>query len=234
MANNEDDDEYFIPLQDQRVFGAGLKRKRVHFVPATENGPQASPPKPETPSIQDYYLSIVLPNTKSTPSPNNKQSPTTCSSSDNPPTLDPPLCPTCHLPLPSAPQKPHESTLPHQLSLPHSHPPSSLPRQHIGLQYLCAHGWDPDSRSGLGARGEGVRFPVKVRWKGDTVGLGIKGGEKVGGGVARKGGKVKKKEKLGAKEVRKLEEEGRRRGERLKNTLYGRVDVEEYLASGKE
>ncbi|KAI9857872.1 MAG: hypothetical protein M1813_007987 [Trichoglossum hirsutum] len=228
MADNsysgEDDDEYFIPLQDQRVFGAGLKRKRVQFVPATRDGVDASPPVAtlETPSIRDYYLSVVLPQSKDKETNTN---PPSCSNSEQQAAT---ICPSCHLPLPPTPQKPHESTLPHQVSLPHSHPPSSLPREHIGLQYLCAHGWDPDSRAGLGANGEGVRYPVKVKWKGDTVGLGVKVSGVGRGAVADKG-KVKK---LGAKEVRKREEEQRRKGERLREQFYASVDVETYLRAG--
>ncbi|KAI9760704.1 MAG: hypothetical protein M1840_002352 [Geoglossum simile] len=207
-AVDDDDDEYFIPLQDQRVFGAGLKRKRVHFVPAAPTAEAL--PQPPAKAIGDYYLSVVLGKDKQTaPVETEHQTP--------------PLCPACHTPLGPSPQKtPHESTLPHQISLPHSHPPSSLPRQHIGLRYLCKHGWDPDSRLGLGKSGEGRRGAIKVVWKGDTVGLGVKADN----GVVRGKGKEKP---LGAKEVRKKAEEEKRRGEKLREEFWGRVDVDAYL-----
>jgi hypothetical protein len=71
---------------------------------------------------------------------------------------------------------------------------------------------------------------VKVKWKGDTVGLGAKSIGKVEGvGMVDKG---KRREKLSAKEVRKLEEEEKRKGERLRDAFYGRVDVEKYLGRG--
>ncbi len=54
-----DDDVYEIPLQDQRVFGAGIKRKRVKFVPSTT--PTTSVPTgPSISSIGDAYLKMVL------------------------------------------------------------------------------------------------------------------------------------------------------------------------------
>ena len=34
MADS-DEDYYEVPLRDQRYFGAGIKRRRVNFVPAT-------------------------------------------------------------------------------------------------------------------------------------------------------------------------------------------------------
>ncbi|KPI35522.1 uncharacterized protein AB675_10924 [Cyphellophora attinorum] len=59
-----DDEDYFVPLEDQRVFGAGIKRKRIAFVPATDDATTTSaipsttsPPKT---TVADRYLSIVL------------------------------------------------------------------------------------------------------------------------------------------------------------------------------
>lgn len=69
---NGDDEDYFLPLEDQRVFGAGIKRKRVPFVRPSDHGTlsttadQASSSavrqtsEPAT-SVADRYLSIVLP-----------------------------------------------------------------------------------------------------------------------------------------------------------------------------
>ncbi|PYI03031.1 hypothetical protein BO78DRAFT_400056 [Aspergillus sclerotiicarbonarius CBS 121057] len=66
----EDEDEYFLPLQDQRVFGAGIRRKRVPFVRSSEHElsttttttSRISEPVPTSSgqSIADRYLSIVL------------------------------------------------------------------------------------------------------------------------------------------------------------------------------
>ncbi|KAF3395031.1 hypothetical protein DPV78_008852 [Talaromyces pinophilus] len=61
---NYDDEDYFLPLEDQRVFGAGIKRKRVPFVRATDDLHTTTPSAPisNTParSVADIYSSIVL------------------------------------------------------------------------------------------------------------------------------------------------------------------------------
>ncbi|KAJ5122499.1 hypothetical protein N7526_009436 [Penicillium atrosanguineum] len=56
-----DDEDYFLPLEDQRVFGAGIKRKRVPFVRSSEHELSTTRPA-STPAtnIADTYLSIVL------------------------------------------------------------------------------------------------------------------------------------------------------------------------------
>jgi hypothetical protein len=64
------DDEYEIPLEDQRVFGAGIKRKRVAFVPSTQAAFDAAktggvPSAGQ--SVSDIYLSIVQPRSVSAP-----------------------------------------------------------------------------------------------------------------------------------------------------------------------
>ncbi|KAF4629951.1 hypothetical protein G7Y89_g8188 [Cudoniella acicularis] len=58
-----DDDTYEIPLQDQRVFGAGIKRKRVHFVSAasTSNASSVATTSKSAKAISDLYLKLVLP-----------------------------------------------------------------------------------------------------------------------------------------------------------------------------
>ena len=67
-ASFSDDEEYTIPLKDKRVFGAGIKRKRVHFVPATHDGDEAVPTSTANrrallgtrESAAERYLRIVL------------------------------------------------------------------------------------------------------------------------------------------------------------------------------
>lgn len=60
----DEEDKYLIPLQDQRIFGAGIKGKRVHFIPPTTDYP-TDPSKPSKPSkAGDRYLSIVLPTSR--------------------------------------------------------------------------------------------------------------------------------------------------------------------------
>ena len=89
IDNEEDEDEYFLPLQDQRVFGAGIRRKRVPFVRSSEQHQQhlsttrVSSSEPATPStstgqsIANKYLSIVLSSkSKSNPATPSTQSQT--------------------------------------------------------------------------------------------------------------------------------------------------------------
>ncbi len=221
----EEEEEYCIPLQDQRVFGAGLKRKRVQFIPGASDTTINTPPsqKPSSPkAIGDHYLSIVL-------AKSNDSKPTSVERELEKRSAEP-LCEICNLPVPTAPSfasvdKPHESSLAHQVCLTHSHPPSHIDRTRPGLKYLSSYGWDPDSRLGLGVTGEGIRIPIKGKVKNDTVGLGVDLGKLRKKGVCPEG----KEKKLNAKEVRRLEDEGRKRRERLQEMFYRSEDLERYL-----
>ncbi|EEP75869.1 predicted protein [Uncinocarpus reesii 1704] len=255
MAANED--EYFLPLEDQRVFGAGIKRKRVQFVPSSETQPKASSAPattastphpdgtsitPEPSSLGDKYLSIVL--SKSTsPSPSLDPSTVPATAHGSPSATEdttPPTCDICNLPLsepPPAtagskyPPHPHESSLVHQASLPHSHPPSAIDRTRPGYKYLSSYGWDPDSRAGLGPTGSGIRVPVRARVKHDTAGLGLQA-KQMSDAERREREKRKIAGKLNAKQVRKREEEGKRKGERLREMFYRSDDLDKYLGGG--
>lgn len=202
-----DQETYFLPSEDQRIFGAGIKRKRVPFVPAstTESRDAA---KPKT-AVGDRYLSIVLKEQDQK------------SATDEHATV----CDVCGQPV----SKFHESSISHQLCLEHSHPPSHLPREHIGLKILGSHGWDPDSRLGLGASGEGIRIPIKSKIKNDTVGLGIETQSSNDRGLFKvKADGVKR---LNAKEVRMQEEAGRKQAQKLQQNFYGE-DLSKYLGPG--
>jgi len=89
MPLEEDDEDYFIPLEDQRVFGAGLKKKRVRFVRSSESNGILSTTttaigdvkteesageadKPLLPSVAERYLSIVLPDQAKRPTSQSK------------------------------------------------------------------------------------------------------------------------------------------------------------------
>ncbi|KAJ3527978.1 hypothetical protein NM208_g10438 [Fusarium decemcellulare] len=212
------DGEEDVPLHHKRAFGAGLKRKRVEFVPAKD--PDAgttttvTPTKATDTSIGDLYASVVL---KSGPEP--KKDTATGDSTEEAPEI----CPTCALPVASTSQ-PHEASFAHQVSLTHSHPPSALDRSRMGLRALRAQGWDPDARQGLGREGEGMRYPIKVVAKEDTLGVGATIPESV-----QKKEKEEKPKKLNRKEMRQLAAKERQRNERLQGEIYGRVDVERYL-----
>ncbi|KAF4451802.1 hypothetical protein F53441_5277 [Fusarium austroafricanum] len=213
-ASDESHGEEDIPLHYKRAFGAGLKRQRVEFVPAQD--PDAgttttiTPAKSTDTSIGDLYASIVLKPTEK------KEGQTTRGEPEE-------ICPDCKLPISSTSQ-PHEASFAHQVSLTHSHPPSALDRSRMGLRALKSQGWDPDARQGLGREGEGMRYPIKVVAKEDTLG--------VGATIPKDIQEKKKEEKLkplNRREVKELRAKERQRHERLQGEIYGRVDVESYL-----
>lgn len=243
-----DDDEYEIPLQDQRVFGAGIKRKRVKFVPSsTESSTAPRSASTSKQPIGDLYLSLVLPNQskQSKPSPALGESVPHGDSNSAESQVQTHVCEVCKLPLtlqeeadalsaetdsdqPTPKSRPHEASLAHQVCLTHSHPPSYLDRKRKGLAYLSAYGWDPDSRLGLGATGQGRQYPIKTKEKNDKLGIGVvvpkdKDLEKM---------RKVKEVKLDAGKVRKLAEKDRKRTERLQEMFYRNEDVERYLGNG--
>ncbi|KAI5812988.1 hypothetical protein BZA77DRAFT_322771 [Pyronema omphalodes] len=128
-----------------------------------------------------------------------------------------PICEVCGL---EVRDEKHQTTLAHQSALPHSYPPHSFPRSNKGLKILQDSGWDPDARIGLGKRGEGERYPIKVADKKDVLGVGARPGDKV---------KVEKERRLGPKELRKKEKESQKLKERVRRELNGRTDIEALL-----
>ncbi|KAK5988165.1 hypothetical protein PT974_12305 [Cladobotryum mycophilum] len=222
--DSEDDD---IPLHHRRPFGAGLKRKRVEFVKATDPdaGNSVIGQSKAASSIGDLYASIVLgKSSPATPAKSESCNPaesTSTSTSVLPENKEePPLCAVCLLPITTS-MRQHEASLAHQVSVAHSHPPSALDRSRMGLRALESQGWDPDSRLGLGRDGEGMRFPIKPAVKEDTLGIGATLPDKR---------EIKEKSKpLTTKERGALEDKERKRGERLQAEIYGRIDVEKYL-----
>jgi len=249
-----DEDHYEIPLQDQRVFGAGIKRRRVRFVPSSSD--QSTPPVTggrSAESISNLYLSLVLP--KETSAAVDAAASTTelseapaYSTARSRAVPEQPVCEICNLPLTTvdlattasqfevssnppetvaraSTSRPHEASIAHQVCLEHSYPPSHLDRSRKGLTYLSSYGWDPDSRLGLGASGQGIQFPIKAKAKDDKMGIGV---------VLPKAGERRKKEKvekLDAGKVRKLQEKDKKRAERLRDIFYRNDDVERYLGN---
>jgi hypothetical protein len=223
------DDEYFVPLQDQRVFGAGVRKKGITFV-------QAAPLEsalPDVPtgssSAADKYMSIVLGKKDKDDAAKtivDGEQVTTNDALTN--------CAVCSQRIASGDKvavNAHESSIAHQVCLEHSHPPSHLDKEHVGVKYLTAYGWNPDSRLGLGARGEGIRIPIKAKEKYDTVGL----REKVDEDDIKVKVKTQPKAedkvmvRLNAKQVRKQELEAKKRAEKLRASFYGNSDVDKYL-----
>lgn len=225
----EADDEYYVPLVDQRVFGAGIKRKRVAFVPARNDEP--SLPGAAGSNARSRYLSIVMKTAGTDDSVEDKPK------SEQPARQEPlTICEICSQKVAegSGVLNTHETSIAHQMCLQHSHPPSHLDRSHVGLKYLQEYGWDPDARRGLGARQEGIRIPVKAVPKNDSAGLGLlhNDEEEMDGAKQKKKTQPEEKHvvKLNAKEVRRVEEEKSRRAEKLRRSVYGE-DLSLYLGS---
>ncbi|KAI1103130.1 hypothetical protein F4804DRAFT_244834 [Jackrogersella minutella] len=227
MATEEwSDPEYDIPLQDKRPFGSGLKRKRVVFVPASSGNlktTEENVPEKSSQSVSDLYLSIVLPKEKESGQPPSAEI------SDG--TTTPQICEICQLPLDEniksseklkTVSRPHEASIAHQVCLSHSHPPSALDRSRMGLNVLQSQGWDPDSRKGLGSEQQGMQYPIKVKPKNDTLGIGVQ----VPKNLPAKKEKVKTYD---AKKIRKMALEDKKRYERLRRQFYGNSEVEKYL-----
>jgi G-patch domain len=227
--SQEEEEEYFLPLQDQQVFGAGIRRKRVPFVYAQSESATTSQAYPN-PGLGEKYLSIVLPQ-----SPEKAENTQECLKESRKDkvaaTSSEVICAICSLPIASAtptsssPSKPHDSSIAHQVCLSHSHPPSHLDRENVGVRYLSSYGWDPDARLGLGTTGTGIRTPIKSKIKNDTVGLGVKDGDRV---------RVQKESKgtvrLNAKQLRILEIAEKKREAKLRQDFYGK-DLDAYLGT---
>ncbi|KAJ5587540.1 uncharacterized protein N7459_003305 [Penicillium hispanicum] len=259
MPPEADDEDYFLPLEDQRVFGAGIRRKRVPFVRSSEHELNTTAPArpsstPSGTSIADRYLSIVLPQTDTkatTPGTHPALEPVPPRTTHSAPPLaraiSPPApsslqsnihCGVCNLPLSSElpstatetfDARPHEASLAHQVCLTHSHPPSHLDRNRAGLRYLSTYGWDPDSRLGLGAPG---REGIREPLKG-RIKHDTAG---LGVGVDADGDRKpppppppKKTPTLNAKQARKAAVEAKKKHDRMRNLFFQSDEVLKYL-----
>jgi len=166
----------------------------------------------------DRYLSIVMPNhNKDIDTDGSSQAPTATT------TAGLAFCDTCKLQIDkTANATPHEITLAHLVSIQHSHPPHSIDRTSKGFAVLESHGWDPDSRTGLGANGQGVLYPIRAKEKNDRYGIGID---------PQKPGPVVKArvEKLNAKQMQEKAREDKKRHDRLQEMMYTDDKVFKYL-----
>lgn len=243
---NEDDYDD-TPLHQYRAFGAGIKRKRIDFVPQSEssgvNSITSNTPKQ---GAGDLYLSIVL--GKKQRGSKKGSSPHTdvnaCSITDGQvaamgvpaPAIEPhqeffvdgvaskpspKICPICTGVI-AISLSHHEATLHHQLSLPHSHPPSSIDRTSLGLSYLSAYGWDPDARLGLGASNSGRLHPIRATNRADKDKLGV-------GATQETKLKAVKEKKLDAGEAKKKEEAVKAKAARMRQLVFNSDEVNKHL-----
>lgn len=245
MADS-DEEHYTVPLRDQRYFGAGIRRKRVQFVPSAPDTTSASSLEPNAGlTASERYLSIVFGKQRPPSAPpsssghtENSLDSTRKSSTDE--ALDQTaesrpdisnICNICTLPIQSGEHaQRHESSVAHQVCLPHVYPPSALDRTGKGIGILQSYGWDPDQRLGLGAAGEGVLYPVKTNEREKRAGLGLNDDSQER--------RQKKKRKLEPQKVvktldvnaiRKLDASDRKKAERLRQMFYSNDEVDKYL-----
>lgn len=230
------DPEYGQPLQHKRAFGAGIKRKRIDFVP--QAGPSHSLPQALKHGVGDTYLSIVMPgrdrsldtfaeaahaSTEVPPQDNGPQATRTSTTADGSPAESGAFCEVCKLPVTSTSAAQHTTTLAHQVCLPHSHPPSHLDRRRKGLSYLSSYGWDPDARLGLGALGEGRLDPIKAKEREANLGIGAEEGRNITLKDQLKREQQTRKERL------KAEKDKRLRNEKMQRLLFGNDKVNKHL-----
>lgn len=231
--NDDQDEEYIVPLSQQRVFGAGISRKPIDFVPASDPNtslPSTTPIKPT--NVGARYLSIVMGKEQAPLGPESESESDKQDGSD--PSQSSNICAVCKQPLLNSQDKttlnPHESSIAHQVCLEHSYQPSNLDRDRVGVKYLTAYGWDVDSRKGLGAKEEGIRFPIKVKEKNDTVGLRESIDPDDEASVKKK--RIVKTEdkviRLDAKKIRQMDIQAKKRAEQIRQSFYG-PDLQQYL-----
>ena len=230
--NMSDDEASHVSREARIPPKAGLKRKRIQFVPEAQASAQNQIHQTSSFSASEQYLSIVFKKGTSSknstavdlkvPNASNSRNSTQGKEAKDA------RCEICNLlldvdshPDPVA-KRPHEASIAHMVCLEHSHPPPDLDRTRPGLRYLSSYGWDPDSRLGLGASGAGIRAPIKVKVKYDTIGLGLQLKEGVGT-------QEKNKKLLDAGQARRLEFKNKRKGEKLQEIFYGNDDIQKYL-----
>ncbi|KAF3924060.1 hypothetical protein ABW21_db0208158 [Orbilia brochopaga] len=102
--------------------------------------------------------------------------------------------------------KAHVRTTVHMASEEHSKPPHHLNRQSEGYKHMVKMGWDPDASKGLGAEGQGIRFPVKSTMKKDNLGVGAKAPKSIRDTAEDvSDSNAKRQRLLSAKEMQRLE-----------------------------
>ncbi|KAF2264593.1 hypothetical protein CC78DRAFT_231665 [Lojkania enalia] len=204
----DDDDISTKPFVEQPTFSRGLGRYPIKFVPAAASiePPQPAPAPVDGSSFADQYLAIVFPNGKpASPAP------------------EYPICPTCKLIMKEPDARAHHLSVGHQMSLPRAPTPSGIDRTRMGLKYLEKHGFDVDSRKGLGAMGQGRMYPIVPMEKRDTYGLGVEPMKKE---EAQKFREIK----LNAGQVRKQAALSKKKDEKLRQMFYCDDKINEYLS----
>ncbi|KAK6356227.1 hypothetical protein TWF718_000599 [Orbilia javanica] len=122
---------------------------------------------------------------------------------ETPATVDE-ICSTCNSRVTN--WESHVRTTAHMFSLEHSKPPHHLNRQSEGYKHMVKLGWNPENREGLGAEGQGIRFPVKATSKNDNLGIGAKPSKSIRDNAdSVSDGNPKRPRLLTAKQMQRLE-----------------------------
>ncbi|KAE9965027.1 hypothetical protein BLS_007908 [Venturia inaequalis] len=204
---DEEIETYTVPLREPLYYGAGVKKQGIKFVPASAPSITTETAKPA--NVGNRYLEIVF-GKKATS--DREQVAITAKST----------CDICRLPINSTTAVAHEASLAHQVCLEHIHPPSAIDRTRKGTTYLQDMGWDPDSRLGLGASGDGRLYPIQPKEKVGKAGIGLP--------IASKAADPKiQKKLLNPKELRKLEADKKKRNQRLHDMFYTDDRLARYL-----
>lgn len=209
-----DDDISTAPFTTHKAYGRGLWRNPIAFVPAASEVKPASSKPVDGQSIAQKYLAIMFPNGQPTPEPHTY-----------------PICGICGEPVKESDHRIHFLSTVHQAALPRAPIPSAIDRTRMGLKYMQNYGWDVDARMGLGARGEGMLFPLMPKEKRDKLGLGVnmKDEERrkrlTSGRSIAKPGEIK----LDAGKIQKLAEVEKKKHDKLQRMFYGNDEVEKYL-----
>lgn len=210
----DDADISTAPFTSYTAYGRGLWKNPINFVPAAPEPKAAPSTAVDGQSIAQRYLDIVFPNGQPVPA------------------LDTyPLCGICGEPVKESDHRIHFLSAVHQAALPRAPIPSAIDRTRMGLKYMQNHGWDVDARIGLGARGEGMLFPLVPKEKRDKLGLGIdkKAEERRKKVISGRAGALPGEIKLDAGKIQKLAKVEKKKHDKLQRMFYGNDEVEKYL-----
>ncbi|KAL4955111.1 hypothetical protein BDW69DRAFT_127265 [Aspergillus filifer] len=192
-----EDEDYFLPLEDQRVFGAGITKKRVPFVRSSDHELSTlASSAPATPastgsSIANKYLSIVMKNSsssESTPAPTAESETTTPATFMSTATPNPPAVADSSITVTdrshSAPPQPttntntSTTTTCEVCNLPLASTPNEDDKSHessLAHQVCLTHSHPP---SHLDRKSHGLRYLESYGWNPDSrLGLGAEGRE---------------------------------------------------------
>ena len=210
----DDADVSTAPFTSHTAYGRGLWKNPIAFVPAAPESEAAPSTAVDGQSIAQKYLAIMFPNGQPLPAPDTY-----------------PLCGICGEPVKESDHRIHFLSAVHQAALPRAPIPSAIDRTRMGLKYMQNQGWDVDARVGLGARGEGILFPLVPKEKRDKLGLGIdkKAEERrkkvINGRAGAQPGEIK----LDAGKIQKLAKVEKKKHDKLQRMFYGNDEVEKYL-----